>query len=232
MKISILIYIAFLSLLPSSLSSQNIKELFFDFPGEIFGRKYAQEEKQKYLNETSVGDRNEIQPIDSFYGPSTYTLAILDLAGGFLRLDALDNYVDLCYWRKSDGHKLVAICHTTSVAYMESDIEFYDYYQGEWRELPMDSIMPSPKYWDLLDKGATIRANDGAAIPLAQFSYATEILLPRKGKDITVKFELVEFADTSGNELQYRLVYPSHKKNQHPNYQLSYFWNDGIFLRE
>ncbi|MEM7373486.1 MAG: DUF3256 family protein [Bacteroidota bacterium] len=232
MKSSFVFFLGLLLCFPASTTGQNIKELFVAFPGKIFGTLPSSSSKQSFLNTTAVGQRGELQDVDPNEGTDQYTLAILDLAGGFIRLDALDFYVDMCYWRKSDGHRLVAICETTTVGYVESEIEFYDYFEGNWKRLHTDSIMIRPAYQDVLDIRASLAANGGAAIPLDRLSYATEIQLPQKGKDIQVQFELVDFADESGRELSYQLVYKVKKPTPTFYSQLVYFWNDGIFLKE
>ena len=46
--------------------------------------------------------------------------------------------------------------------------------------------------------------------------------------DILVEFDLVDFSDTAGKEIKYELIYKGNRDRD----RLSYFWNDGIFLKE
>lgn len=208
----------------SPLLSQNIKELFIDCPVKILGEDSSPEERRLFLDSTKVKQESV------FLKEGTKAiLQVLDLSAGFLSIEQGDYQLEMCYWRKRDGSKIVAICHTIIGPYLESKLRFFSYHSGTWTALRTDSILPPFSYVDMLDKRASIAANDGNPIPLNAYACATTFVLPREGKDLTVGLEWVmpstEEAET------YQFILQDRYKKSAVKY-LHLLWNDGVFLKE
>lgn len=217
-------------LFSTSLShGQSIKELYLDLPEGRYRPDFSRESKLKFLDETPIGEWGEI--VSEEGETHQWKPLILDISNGYMRLDTRGNLTDICYWQKGDGSKLVAICTTTSESYEDSEIKFYNYLAGEWTLLKTDSIFPRPDYVDLLDKRATLEANQGKAIPTERgmLSCATPILLPQKGKNIIVRFELV---DTHEDYRDYKLILNKKTTRVKNHSEYTYLWNEGVFLKE
>ena len=211
----------------SPLKSQNIKDLFIDFPESILGEDPNRENRRKFLNSTSEGETGVLS--GNYDSGSKILLKILDVPGGYMYLDFYDVFYQMCYWKKSDGSKLVAVCETGTHGYLDSEVKFFNYFDGKWTRLNTDSIFPKPIVEDLLDKKATVEANNGKAIPDDKvFDYATNITLPQKGKDILVELELI---DADEEYLEYDLILKKQLKDRRKNFQITYQWNDGTFIK-
>ena len=111
---------------------------------------------------------------------------------GYLRCSSMsqyDNSTTCCYWKRKNGHRLVAFCMQEDHEADDSGkdlVVFYDY------DVENDLMTPEPSLTDMVEK--LVKKHD-----------AYDTLLPDEGKDIEI--DAFDFSEDSAQEYQYLLIW-------------------------
>lgn len=217
----------------SSLPAQTILDLFVEGPFEF--DRHLSPESLKLIADKAIGsefvkltfpsaDQGESDRKEEWR-------LTADLANGYLKLEQSIFYeMEMVYWRKSDGTRLVGQAYLWKDApYFETELFFYQYDAGTWTKLSTDSIMPYLKAETMLDTASVIAINKEAGLDIPfpgphDLSYATVVHLPRRGKSIKVEYEWVD-SSKPYRGYQLRLYKPDEKD------WVEMPWKDGWFGR-
>lgn len=144
-----------------------------------------------------------------------YSIDEVDIPNGFLSLsEAIEGRLDMCYWNKSNGDKIIAIYieGCGPVCYVQQ-LDFFNVVDGKLKSLNRKLIIPDI-YQDFFKEDISTAVNEMKEDDLiATLLYQ----LPRKGKDITARW---------GNEDSDDAYRKYGKGNR-----MTLIWNDGVFRK-
>ncbi|MEO1448454.1 MAG: hypothetical protein AAFV07_02945 [Bacteroidota bacterium] len=232
MRYLIILFVSVI-LLPAPLAGQTIVDLFIQGPSE-YDRHLGPEGQKLIADKAQSSDFVQIDILSADPGEGVRSgewRLSADLANGYLKLEFGQWYeMEMVYWRKSDGTRLVGQAYLWKDApFWETELFFYQYHKGEWTRLKTDSIVPYLRAEAMIDTAATIAANKeiGLDIPLpskGDISYETQVKLPRRGKSLMVNYSWVDEREAYRN---YYLVLPTSNEDG----WIEMPWKDGWFGR-
>lgn len=169
--------------------AQSIGDLYLSIPA-------------KYALGFSVDERKSI--IDAFEnktkfkkdGEFDYRIEEFDKINGYMRITgAFEGTWEMCYWNLNDKSKLIATTmYSCGPLCSTNYIEFYYFREGQLIETTFCQIVPDCSMIDLITL-AKDQTTVQAIRPLYKEPISFVYYLPRKGKNIRVEYQGLEYFD-------------------------------------
>mgnify|MGYP000882734079 CR=1 FL=1 len=167
--------------------SQSISDLYLLIPEE-YSLGLSKDERKSLINvfekPTEFKKNAELN----------YRIEELDVKNGYMRVSgAFEGIWEMCYWNLNDKSKMLATTmYTCGPLCMTEYIKFYHYNNGQIIEIPFGKVIPNSFFIDLITlikEEKTIKD----IRPLYEEPIAFVYYLPRKGKNIRVEYQGVEY---------------------------------------
>ncbi len=214
LKINTILFFIFIN--THLLFTQNIADLFIQLPDGMF---VLNKNKRKDLVEAY---KSKSAGIADEYG-MIYKIEILDFTNGYLSIiDPNEGYWEMCYWKKPDGTKLIALGGTGCGPVCSTSLKFIRYSNKYLETLGLYEVMQKMELSDLFDVDEIKNKKYDINLINSYFNDLPIIyVLPRFNKSIIVEIQL---DDVMGDPVfdQY-LPFLIGKK-------VEYTWNDGSFI--